>query len=179
MTILTGLLYPLVITVLAHSIFPWQAQGSMIMKNGTMVGSTLLGQAFTNNSYFWPRPSNVNYNPLPSGGSNYSLTSSVLMEQVEARRKKILDMHPTMRGKDIPSDLLFASASGLDPHISPEAAQFQVDRIAASRHIEKQQLLSLIDKYTEKPDWGIFGKPRVNVVVLNRALDEVNNSPCC
>ncbi len=170
-TVLTGLLYPLAMTGLAQLIMPVKANGSMVTRNGQLVGSELVGQTFALDKYFWPRPSAVGYNPVPSGGTNLGPTSSTLRDSVAARAARF-----SMPVGVIPPDLLEASGSGLDPHISPEAALFQADRVAAARSIERadmDKLVSLMTHLTEPPQWGIFGQPRINVLRLNLALDSV------
>jgi K+-transporting ATPase ATPase C chain len=174
MTIITGVAYPLVITAVAQLIYPDQANGSLIQSDGKSVGSALIGQKFTDPKYFWSRPSGVDYNPMPSSGTNLGPTSSVLRDSVVARTAKLRT--GTNATDPIPADLLFASGSGLDPEISPEAARFQVDRIASARQLDQAQrtaLLSLVERYTETPSLGIFGQLRVNVLKLNLALDSL------
>ena len=172
MTILTGMAYPLFITILGHISFPDKAKGSFMVNQGEIIGSALLAQKFVNNRYFWPRPSAIDYNPLPSGGSNLGPTNSELRIEVAERMKAIEKNNPES-GK-VPSHLLFASGSGLDPDISPEAARYQIDRVTLARKLDIQQkkiLIVLVEKHVEPPVWGIFGEPRVNVLRLNLALD--------
>ena len=174
MTIITGVIYPLLITAVAQLIYPDQANGSLVQFEGKAVGSTLIGQKFTDPKYFWPRPSGVDYNPMPSSGTNLGPTSSVLRDSVAARATMLRTS--TNATDPIPSDLLFASGSGLDPEISPEAARFQVDRVATARQLDQSQrtaLLLLIHRQTEGPWLGIFGQPRVNVLKLDLALDSL------
>jgi K+-transporting ATPase ATPase C chain len=174
MTIITGVIYPFMITGIAGLFIADKAGGSLIYRNGICVGSSLIGQNFTGDRYFWPRPSAVDYNPLPSGGSNLGPTSAALKQIIADRRKHLsLTNHSSL---DIPADLLCASASGLDPHISPAAAHFQAERIIKARDIDptaKTSFLSMIDKYTESPAFNIWGEPRVNVLKLNLALDSL------
>jgi len=173
LTVLTGIVYPLAITGISHRAFPHKAQGSLVNVNGQEVGSVLIGQKFTGPGYFWPRPSAVDYNPLPSGGSNLGPISATLKSQVDQRR----DALASALGKsaaDIPPDLLFASGSGLDPHISPPAAFFQINRVAQARNLDsadRKKLRSLVTSRIEKPDWYFLGQPRVNVLLLNIAVD--------
>ena len=172
MTVLTGIAYPLLITGVGRLFFAHQAEGSLIIDGGKVLGSELIAQKFTDPRYFWPRPSAVDYNTLPSGGSNLGPTSASLKDSIMARRSRlaVADSAP------IPVDLLCASGSGLDPHISPEAAHYQLERVASARQLDKAQrtvLLSLIDKYTEAPTIGILGQLRVNVLRLNLALDSL------
>ncbi|MCX6829760.1 MAG: potassium-transporting ATPase subunit KdpC [candidate division Zixibacteria bacterium] len=174
MTLITGLAYPLFVSVIAKILFADKAEGSPILKNGIVIGSELIGQNFTGQQYFWPRPSAIEYNPLPSGGSNLGPTSAVLKDKIAGRRARLLAIYG--RDREIPDDLLFSSASGLDPHVSPQAARYQVDRIIKARHLDqttKNSLYNLIDKYTEYPTLGLLGEPRVNVLKLNLALDSL------
>lgn len=172
MAILTGLIYPLFITLIGQSVFPSQSNGSLMTVNGQVVGSALIGQQFDQDRYFWPRPSSQGYNPLPSGGSNLSLTSQQLQKVIEERKQKLLAADPAKT--KIPADLLFASGSGLDPHISPAAAVFQIDRVLKARGLDsarKGEIIQLIRGLTEGRDLGVFGERRVNVLKLNAELD--------
>ncbi len=172
LTLLTGVVYPLLVTVVGYLCFPHQASGSLLVVNGRPVGSNLVGQKFTDSSYFWPRPSTIDYDPLPSGGSNLGPTSDALKDSISSRRNRLAQ---TGNGA-VPIDLLCASASGLDPDISPEAALFQADRVARARRLDQAQktaLLSLVERHTEYPNIGIFGQPRINVLRLNLALDSL------
>jgi potassium-transporting ATPase KdpC subunit len=174
LSVVTGLAYPLFISLISQAFFPGKANGSFIKVNGKIVGSTLIGQKFTEDNYFWPRPSVADYNPLPSSGSNLGPTSAALKDSVTARREFLLKSNPNS-GR-IPMDLLFASASGLDPDISPEAARFQINRVAHARRLDNEQkkkLIELVEKHIEQPDLGIFGEPRINVLSLNLALDSI------
>ena len=180
LTVVTGIFYPLLITLLGQAIFPDKANGSLIGIDGKYVGSTLLGQPFTEDRYFWPRPSAINYNPLPSGGSNQGMTSALLDSTVNERRRALREANPD--AGDVPSDLLFASSSGLDPDISPAAARFQINRVANARGLDKDgknRLIKLIEKRIEPRDFGILGEPRINVLRLNLAIDSmfVTNTP--
>jgi len=168
LTLLTGFIYPLLVTVLAQVIFPSQANGSLIKVGDKVIGSKLIGQNFTSEKYFHPRPSESNYDGLKSGGSNLGPTSKKLIKKVNLLSDKLKAENPNLQ---IPSDLVTASASGLDPHISPGTAIFQAQRIAHIRGINQQKLLDLIEKYTEKKLFGVFGEKRVNVLLLNLALD--------
>lgn len=165
LTLLTGIIYPLVMTGLAQLIFPKQANGSRIIENGKLIGSDLLVQKFESPRYFWPRPSAADYATVPSGASNKGPTSADLKKSIDERRTKL--------GKDAPVDLLTASGSGLDPHISPEAAQFQVARVARERRLPNEQIATLVQQATEPPQFGFLGEPRVNVLQLNRLLDRL------
>jgi potassium-transporting ATPase KdpC subunit len=173
-TILTGVLYPVAMTLLAQWIFPHKANGSMVIQNGTISGSELIGQKFTSDTYFHSRPSAIDYNPLPSGGSNFGPTSKALQDSVHANKQQFIGQNKLAAGVDIPKEMLFASGSGLDPHISPEAAFLQVARVASARHLDSsktEQVKLLVQQYTETPQWNIFGQFRVNVLKLNLALD--------
>jgi potassium-transporting ATPase KdpC subunit len=174
MTLLTGIAYPLLITGIAGLIFPHRAGGSVIEKDGRPIGSMLIGQDFADPKYFWPRPSATNYDAMPSGGSSLGPTSNTLKETISKRREAL----QAADGGDaeIPVDLLFASASGLDPEISPAAARYQVGRIIKARHLDekaKTDIFTLIDKHIETPTFGLLGEPRINVLSLNLALDSM------
>jgi len=173
LTVLTGLLYPGVVTGLCQLLFPQPANGSLITHNGRVIGSALIGQNFTRPEYFQPRPSaagNDGYDPTASGGSNYGPTSQKLIDRIKAAEEKFRKENPGYQGA-IPSDLLTASASGLDPHISPAAAEAQAARVAAARNASEAQIRALIAAGTEGRDLGLLGEPRVNVLRLNLALD--------
>lgn len=163
LTILTGALYPLVVTVLARVAFPAQATGSQITSDGKLIGSELLAQKFEKPEYFWPRPSAADYATVASGASNKGPTSADLVKSIAERRAKF--------GADAPAELLTASGSGLDPHLSPAAAKYQAARVATARKLFEASVLALIDAQTDGPQLGIFGEARVNVLALNRALD--------
>jgi potassium-transporting ATPase KdpC subunit len=174
LTILTGVLYPLVITGIAQVLFPKKANGSMIVKNKEKIGSELIGQQFDSTIYFTSRPSAISYNPLPSGGSNLGLTNSNLKALVNERKRQFIQFNQLDSIMEIPSEMLFASASGLDPHISQKAALLQVNRIVKARNFsssQKQQLIQCIKKHTEEPQFLILGEERVNVLALNIELD--------
>lgn len=172
MTFLLGGLYPAVVTVAANLLFPHQAQGSLITDgSGRVVGSTLIGQPFTDAKYFWPRPSataGFAYNPLLSGGSNLGPTHPELIRQAKERIARLRDTGIT---GEIPADLVSASASGLDPHISPEAAWLQVPRVARVRGLSVEKVHGIVAAITQGPQAGTLGAPRVNVLALNMALD--------
>lgn len=183
-TILTGIIYPIFITGIAQLIFPRKANGSMIVQNSKTIGSELIGQQFDSTIYFMSRPSAVLYNPLPSGGSNYGLTSKKLKNLVIDRKNKFIEFNhldslteiPDGVADEIPSEMLFAPASGLDPDISPEAAILQVNRVASARKfndLQKQQLLSGIAKLTKNPQFFCLGQKRVNVLWLNLYADSI------
>lgn len=176
MTVLTGIIYPTIIWSYSNFFVKDKANGSLLTKTNVIIGSELLGQKFTKQQYFWSRPSTIEYNPTSSGASNQGPTSADLKKQVEARRAVLsvdlsADLSLDHEG-EIPQDLLFASASGLDPHISVESANFQIARIAKHRGLEDTTVRNLIQELTEKPQYGIFGEARVNVLKLNLKLDE-------
>lgn len=176
MTILLGIVYPLVITGITRAIFPHKTNGSLLTMNGKVIGSALIGQKFESQRYFWSRPSAVDYNPLPSGGSNLGPTSADLEKHITQRRSMLFAANGMSEGTIIPPDLLFASASGLDPHISPEAARFQVKRIVRERGFDRNgenELYKLIDRHVEPRALQLLGEPRVNVLKLNLSLDSL------
>jgi len=176
MTILTGILYPLLMTGLAQLTFPSKANGSMIIKDGKIIGSELIGQKFDSTIYFWSRPSAIGYNPIPSGASNYGPTSDTLKKLVSARRVFFAKMNSLNDPLLTPKEMIFASGSGLDPHISPEAALMQVDRIALVRHFDasrKEKVLEKIKEMTEEPQFLCLGESRINVLMLNLELDKL------
>ncbi len=179
LTILLGVVYPLVITGITQVIFPQGANGSLVKMNNRLIGSVLIGQKFSSEKYFWPRPSAIDFNPLPSGGSNLGPTSLELEKLVAQRRSDLLKAHLLSDQTIVPLDLLFASASGLDPHISPQAAKFQLERVTRARGFDRNienHLKRLIDEYTEPRVLVILGEPRVNVLKLNLALDSLGAS---
>jgi potassium-transporting ATPase KdpC subunit len=165
-TILTGVIYPLAMTGVAQLFFPRQANGSRIIESGKLIGSDLIAQKFELPKYFWPRPSAADYGTVPSGASNKGPTSADLKKAIDERREKF--------GADVPVDLLTASGSGLDPHISPEAAQLQIPRVASARNMSIQRITAVVDQTIEQPQLGFLGEPRVNVLQLNRALDQLH-----
>lgn len=173
MTILFGLAYPLVFTGLAQVLFPHQANGSLVTVNGKVAGSELIGQSFTKPEYFHGRPSaagNNGYDAANSGGSNLGPTNQKLVDRVKADVQKFRAENPDYTGP-IPADLLTSSGSGLDPHISPASAEAQVARVAKARGVTPDRIAELVAKHTEGRQWGIFGEPRVNVLLLNIDLD--------
>ena len=170
-TVITGVLYPLAVTGIAQVVFPHQANGSLIVaEGGKAVGSELIGQQFDEPKYFWGRLSAAGYNAAASSGSNYGPMNPDLLKAVQSRidALKTADPNNTL---PIPVDLVTASASGLDPHISVAAALYQVHRVAAARGLSEAEVRSLVDQYTEGRQFGILGEPRVNVLLLNLALD--------
>ena len=170
-TIIFGLIYPLVVTGLSQLLFPKQANGSLIVKNGQVVGSELIGQSFTSDRYFHSRPSNAGngYDPLASGGSNLGPTNQTLVTRVAQDVAKLQQENP---GVPIPSDMVTSSGSGLDPDISPASAAFQVARVAKARGVSEEQIRRIVAKHTLGRQFGIFGEARVNVLELNLELDE-------
>jgi len=174
MTVVLGILYPLAITGISQMLFPHQANGSLVTVGGKVVGSELIGQNFAKPDYFQPRPSaagNDGYDPTASGGSNYGPTSQKLVDRVKASIDKFRKDNPDYTGP-IPADLVTASGSGLDPDISPDSAAAQTARVAKARGVSADQLSKLVAQFTEAPDLGLLGEPRVNVLKLNLALDE-------
>jgi K+-transporting ATPase ATPase C chain len=174
LTLITGVIYPLAMTGLAHLVFPAQAHGSLMIQGGRIIGSTLIGQQFDDPKYFWSRPSATApfpYNPASSSGSNYGPLNADLRKAMAARREALRNADPGNTAP-IPADLLTASGSGLDPHISPEAAEFQAGRVARLRRLDANVVRRLIAAHTEGRQLGFLGEPVVNVVELNRALDE-------
>jgi K+-transporting ATPase ATPase C chain len=174
LVLLTGVLYPMVITVLAHVIFPRQASGSLIYNaDKTCIGSSLIGQSFSDPRYFWSRPSataDFSYNPLASGGSNLGPTNKDLVKRI---KECATNFQSTGIKSLLPADLVMASGSGLDPHISIEAAIIQIPRIAKERHVSEEKVRSLVQNYLEDRQFGFLGAKRVNVLKLNLALDNL------
>lgn len=172
-SLVTGLLYPLAVTGIAQIAFPEQAAGSLMKRGEEVIGSSLIGQSFSGPTYFWSRRSAtapMPYNAANSGGSNLGPTNPALIEAVKERAKNILASHPD-KAEKIPTDLVTASASGLDSHISPAAAYYQVVRVAVTRNADAAIVKSLVDRSIEMPQWGLLGDSRVNVLRLNLALD--------
>ncbi|HTC94225.1 MAG TPA: potassium-transporting ATPase subunit KdpC [Terriglobales bacterium] len=170
-TVAFGIVYPLIVTVLAQAPMKDKANGQLITKNGVVVGSRIIGQTFTGASYFHSRPSAAGngYDATNSGGTNYGPTNQKLVDRVKGDVATLQAENP---GKAVPIDLVTTSASGLDPHITPAAAEFQLPRVAKTRGIAEDQLRTLIQQHTEDRQFGFFGEPRINVLELNLALDE-------
>ena len=170
-TVLLGLLYPLFVTAAAHVLFPRQAAGSLILKDGQIVGSQLLAQSFTADKYFHPRPSAAGngYDATASGGTNLSLSNAKLAQRIQT---DIDTLAAANNGKPVPIDMVTTSASGLDPDITPDNAAFQATRVAHARNLSLDAVNSLIAAHTKSRDLGLFGEPRINVLELNLALDQ-------
>lgn len=177
LTCITGLLYPLVVTGVAQLVFPAKANGSLIQKDGKLLGSELVGQQFSDPKYFWSRLSATGpyaYNAGASSGSNYGALNPALLDAVKKRVQDLKAADP-QNTQPIPVDLVTSSGSGLDPHISVAAAQYQISRVARARGKNEETVRSLVDQYTEGRQLGFLGEPRVNVLKLNLALDEVKS----
>ena len=179
-SLVAGVLYTAVMTVVAQVLFPAQANGSLVEKDGKIVGSALLAQQFTGTNYFWPRPSACGYGTGPSGlaassGSNLGPTSGALQTNVQNNITAFLTGNNLPTNTPVPADMVYASGSGLDPHISPEAARLQIKRVAASRGMNEDKVTALVEQFTEQPQWGFLGQARVNVLRLNLALDKLAN----
>jgi K+-transporting ATPase ATPase C chain len=175
-TIITGVLYPLLIFAMGKIAFPNQANGSLITKDGKVIGSNLVGQTFDSTIYFHSRPSAINYQPMPSGASNLGPISLVLKDRIDSLRKAYIEFNGLPANTVVPSDAIFASGSGIDPHISLENANFQIDRIAIARGFnseKKNKLIELVNKYTETHQLGFLGEVRINVLKLNIELDKL------
>jgi K+-transporting ATPase ATPase C chain len=171
--VVLSLAYTFFITWGAQTLMPYQANGSLLYVNGTVVGSELIGQNFSSPGYFHGRPSAVDYNASNSGGSNYGATSAALMDQVKQRIAKVRSENNLSENASVPADMVLASGSGLDPHISPENAMIQLQRVARVRGLPESDVKALVDQHTEYPQFGFLGQTRINVLKLNIALDEL------
>jgi K+-transporting ATPase ATPase C chain len=176
LSILTGIVYPLIITGIAHLCCARQAGGSLIVRQGHVVGSSLMAQPFTDNKYFWPRPSATTpdpYDGLASGGSNLGPTNPAQIDAVKQNLQTLQQSDPS-NSSPVPVDLVTASGSGLDPDISPAAADYQLARVARTRGLDPSRLRQLVAEHTDLRQWGLLGEPRVNVLELNLALDALH-----
>jgi K+-transporting ATPase ATPase C chain len=171
-TVLLGLAYPLVVTAIAGAVFPHKAAGSLIMKDGQVIGSELLAQSFTSDRYFHPRPSAAGngYDATSSGGSNLAQSNKTLVDRIQGSIDKLSQENP---GKPVPIDMVTTSGSGLDPDITPDAAFFQVPRVAKARALSEDRIRQLIEQHITGRQLGVLGEPRVNVLELNLALNEL------
>ena len=176
MIILTGLVYPGLVTIITSIFSPSEAQGSLVIRNGVIIGSKLIGQDFDSQKYFWSRPSFNNYNPLPSGASNLGLSNPLLIKEIYQKEKDFSQANNIKEDLNIPSEMVTASASGLDPHISPTAALLQISRIAQARGMDKadqDKLIDLVNDLTENRQFSFLGEPRINVFLLNLKIDSL------
>jgi K+-transporting ATPase ATPase C chain len=174
MTVALGIVYPLAMTGICQALFPHKANGSLITVGGKVIGSELIAQNFTKSEYFQPRPSaagNDGYDATSSGGTNLGPTSQKLNDKTKAAIEKFRKENPDFTGP-LPADLVTASASGLDPHLSPDSARAQAPRVAKARGVSVDQVLQLVEQFTEAPDLGFLGEPRVNVLKLNLTMDQ-------
>jgi potassium-transporting ATPase KdpC subunit len=177
MTVLTGIIYPVFFTGIAQVAFPGKSNGSLIIENGKIIGSSRIGQKFDSVAYFWSRPSAVDYNPVPSAASNFGPTSTKLITLVNQRKSNFIANNDVKDTTAVPLEMIFASGSGLDPHISPEAARMQVKRISRARNFtsaQEQKVLDLIGQCAENRQFGILGEEKINVLQLNMKLDAIN-----
>ena len=179
-SLVAGVVYPVLMTIFAQAAFPKQANGSLVEQDGKLVGSALLAQQFQGSNYFWPRPSACSYGTGPTGitassGSNLGPTSGALHTNVMNNAAAFISGNNLPSNAIVPADMVFASASGLDPHISPEAARLQVARVAASRGLSEDKVKELAERFVEPPQWGFLGQARVNVLLLNVALDRLQS----
>jgi K+-transporting ATPase ATPase C chain len=176
LTVVTGVAYPMVMSILAQVMFPHQANGSLIMREDKLIGSELIGQQFNDARYFWSRPSATSpaYNGAASAGSNFGPTNPAQLDAVRGRVQDLRKAHPDQSGP-IPVDLVAASGSGLDPHISPAAAEYQVSRVAKARRLDIQAVRELVAQHTAGRQLSLLGEPRVNVLQLNLAIEDLGN----
>lgn len=178
LTLLTGMLYPALITLVAKQLFPWEANGSLLVDHDVILGSSLIGQFSDSSKYFWSRPSATlpyPYHGASSSGSNFGPSNPTYLQQVQTRIDRVFKTKRDEK-KLVPADLVTASASGLDPDISPYAAYYQVQRIAAARHIAPEIITNMVIMHIQERKFGIFGEPRVNVLQLNLALDKLRKT---
>lgn len=178
-TVLTGLLYPLVVTGAAQALFPEEANGSLVRRHGQVIGSQLIGQRFEDPKYFWGRPSATGpapYDAAASTGSNLGPSNPALAEAIAARVAALRAADPSQVSAPVPVDLVTASGSGLDPHLSPAAALYQISRVSRLRGVDAEKLRQLVTDHTEARTLGLFGEPRVNVLALNLALDQLTGA---
>jgi K+-transporting ATPase ATPase C chain len=176
-SVVAGIMYPVVMTIFAQVAFPKQANGSLVEQDGKLIGSALLAQQFQGSNYFWPRPSACSYGTGPTGisassGSNLGPTSGALHTNAANNISAFISGNNLPTNTVVPADMIFASASGLDPHISPEAARLQISRVAVSRGMGEDKVKALVEQFIEPPQWGFLGQARVNVLLLNVALDQ-------
>ena len=177
-SVIAGVFYPLIITIISQVAFKDQDNGSLVYRDGKLIGSAFMAQQFTGSNYFWPRPSACSYGTGASGisassGSNLGPTSGALQTNVINNAAAFISGNNLPTNTVVPADMVFASASGLDPHISPEAARLQIVRVAASRGLSQDKVKELVQRFVEPPQWGFLGEPRVNVLLLNVALDQL------
>ena len=175
MTILCGLIYPLAMTGLCQALFPFQANGSIIERDGKVVGSAIIGQEFKGDKYFSGRPSANEYNAADSAGTNYGAINKDLKKQVEERAAAVREKYGLLATEKVPSDMVTNDAAGFDPHLSPEAIHLQVNRVSKARNMDKSVVLKLVEQKTEYPSFGFIGEARVNVLKLNLALDKTQS----
>lgn len=176
MTLVTGIIYPLLMTAVGQILIKDKAEGSFIYKDGKAVGSLLIGQQFEEDKYFWSRPSAVGNNPMPSGGSNLGPTSKALADSFAVRKERFVKRSLINDETVVPAEMFFASASGVDPHITPASAYVQVERVARSRNFngrQKKEIYEIIRNLTEQPQIGFLGEERINVLLLNLETDKI------
>ena len=177
-SIITGVFYTAAITIVSQLLFKDQANGSMVYRDGKLIGSTWMAQQFTGSNYFWPRPSACSYGYGASGivassGSNLGPTSGAQQTNVVNNTSAFISGNNLPTNTVVPADMVFASASGVDPEISPESARLQIARVAAARGVSQDKITALVDQYVQPPQWGFLGQARVNVLLLNVALDQL------
>lgn len=176
MTLLTGVIYPVFIYLIAKTVFPQKSEGSFVKVNDRIIGSELFGQKFESKKYFQSRPSAIDYQPMPSGASNFAPTSQSLKSKVDSLRQAYIVLNKVPENTEVPPDAVLASGSGIDPHISPVNALLQSGRISEERNFDinkKRQLIELINRFTEGPQFGFLGDSRINVFNINIELDKL------